>query len=86
MISGIDGKLDKPRPVSILISTYGAADKLLVCLKSLAKHVPADCRVYVLDDATPNDSVRKTCEAVQAYFPQLSYHRSEVNRGIRRKL
>src|SRR5271157_3936797 len=82
MISGVDGKLERLRPVSVLIPTYGAADKLLLCLKSLAKHAPADCRVHVLDDATPDDSVRKACEAVQSHFPQLSYHRSEVNRGF----
>ena len=82
MISGAGGKLEKLRPVSVLIPTYGAADKLLMCLKSLAKHAPEDCRVHVLDDATADDSVRKTCEAVQSHFPQLSYHRSEVNRGF----
>ena len=82
MISGAGGKLEKLRPVSVLIPTYGAADKLLMCLKSLAKHAPEDCRVHVLDDATADDSVRKTCEAVQPHFPQLSYHRSEVNRGF----
>src|SRR5271157_4591193 len=72
MISGVDGKLKKPRPVAILIPTFGAAEKLLVCLQSLARHAPADCRVYVADDGTPDDSVRKTCEAVQSHFPQLS--------------
>jgi GT2 family glycosyltransferase len=83
MISGTaDGHGKKPRPISILIPAYRAADKLLVCLKSLAKHAPTDCRVHVLDDATPDDSVRKTCEAVQSHFPQLSYHQSEVNRGF----
>jgi len=82
VISGAGDRLEKLRLVSVLIPAYGAADKLLVCLKSLAEHAPANCWVHVLDDATSDDSVRKTCEAVQPHFPQLSYHRSEVNRGF----
>ena len=38
--------------------------------------------MHVLDDATPDDSIRNTCEAVHSHLPQLSYHRSEVNRGF----
>src|SRR5271167_1189062 len=82
MISGVAGQLKNPRPVAILIPTFGAAEKLLVCLQSLARHAPADCRVYVVDDGTQDDSVRETCKAVQSHFPQLSYHRSEANRGF----
>src|SRR5271166_5656133 len=83
MISGVDVTCElKRHPVSILIPSYGAADKLLVCLNSLAKHAPADCRVHVVDDATPDDSVRKICDEVRPYFAPLNYHRSEVNRGF----
>jgi len=83
MISGEETRgMAKLPPISILIPAHGAADKLLVCLKSLGEHAPADCLVYVLDDATPDGSVRKTCDEVQPYCPQLRYHRSEVNRGF----
>jgi GT2 family glycosyltransferase len=83
MIETVDAKPEaKPRPVSILIPTHGAAEMLLVCLESLVRQVPADCTVYVLDDATPNDSIRRACEGMQSRFPQLSYHRSDVNRGF----
>lgn len=70
-------------PVLILIPAYGSADKLRVCLDSLARHLPErGCVTYVLDDATPDASVRHVCETAQATLPQLQYLRSEVNRGF----
>ncbi|MBV9155890.1 MAG: glycosyltransferase, partial [Acidobacteriaceae bacterium] len=66
--------------VSILIPAFGAADKLAVCLQSLREHVPVDCSVFVLDDGTPNDSVRACC--IQYAFENLTYARSERNRGF----
>lgn len=70
------------RGVSIVVPAYGAAEALLRCLQSLASHAPADCKVSVVDDATPDDSVRQACVSMQPRFPQLSYHRSEENRGF----
>jgi len=71
-----------PPEVSIVVPAYGAAEELLQCLRSLIKHAPANCTVTVVDDATPDDSVRVACESVLAGFPQLSYHRIEENRGF----
>ncbi len=68
--------------ISILIPAFGAAEKLRVCLDSLAQHAPPASTVYVIDDATPDDSIRATCEAVQVHFPRLHYARSDVNRGF----
>ncbi len=68
--------------VSIIIPTYGAADKLTVCLESLRQHVRSDYPVYVLDDATPDDTVQDACSRIQSRFPQLTYVRSESNRGF----
>ena len=68
--------------VSLVIPAYGAADLLLRCLKSLARHAPPNCTVSVVDDATPDDSVRKAVEDVRCRFPLLNYHRSEANRGF----
>jgi len=73
---------EQARGVSIVIPAYGAAEALLRCLQSLVTHAPANCKVLVVDDATPDDSVRKACESMQPHFPQLSYHRSEENRGF----
>lgn len=68
--------------LAILIPTYGAVEKLEVCLESLARYAPADCVIYVLDDATPDDSIRKTCLRFRNQLPGLSYRRSEVNQGF----
>jgi GT2 family glycosyltransferase len=81
MDESLDSVTELP-DVSIVIPAYGAAEVLLRCLKSLARHVPSKCAVSVVDDATPDDSVRKACEDIQPHFPQLSYHRSEQNRGF----
>jgi GT2 family glycosyltransferase len=70
------------RPVSILIPAYGAAEKLSVCLDSLALHAPAGCAVYVLDDCSPDDTVCDTCISFQSRLPGLHYTRSERNRGF----
>jgi GT2 family glycosyltransferase len=77
------GALAPKRPrVSIVIPAYGAASLLRNCLLSLAKFAPPDCSVCVLDDATPDDSIRETCVEVQISLPQLRYARSEMNRGF----
>jgi GT2 family glycosyltransferase len=68
--------------VSVVVPAYGAAETLLRCLKSLAKHLPANCAVSVVDDATPDDSVRRAYEDMLPFLPQLNYHRSEENRGF----
>src|SRR5271167_2752571 len=71
-----------PPDVSIVVPAYGAAEALLRCLQSLARHAPANCKVSVVDDATPDDTVRQTCESMQPHFSRLSYHRSGENRGF----
>lgn len=71
------------RAVTILIPAYGAAAKLEVCLRSLSLYLPAaGCTTYVLDDATPDASVRQVCEAGKSSLPELHYLRSETNRGF----
>ncbi|MBV8550443.1 MAG: glycosyltransferase [Acidobacteriaceae bacterium] len=74
---------DEARPrISILIPAYGAAASLRKCLESLARFAPERSIVFVLDDATPDSSVREACEAVGSSFPRLRYVRSEANRGF----
>jgi GT2 family glycosyltransferase len=70
------------KPVLILIPTYGAAKMLRICLESLRLHAPNYCTIYVLDDATPDDSICVLCNEVQRQFPQLHYIRNEVNSGF----
>ncbi len=63
------------QPISILIPAYGAPAPLRNCLASLAQFAPPECLIYVLDDATPDDSVRETCEQMATLLPQLRYVR-----------
>jgi GT2 family glycosyltransferase len=70
------------RPVTILIPAYGAAEKLLVCLRSLADCLPTDCAVIVLDDASPGESVRDVCADPALQALNLHYVRSPENRGF----
>ncbi len=69
-------------PVSIFIPAFGAAEKLQVCLDSLSRHAPQGSAVHVIDDATPNDTIRATCAAMQSRFPQLHYSRNDSNLGF----
>jgi GT2 family glycosyltransferase len=74
--------LSTGRRASILIPAYGAAPLLRNCLLSLARFAPPECSICVLDDATPDESIRETCAEMADSLPQLRYQRSEVNRGF----
>ncbi len=70
------------RPVTIIVPTYGAADKLRLCLRSLAAYAPPGCNVLVLDDGTPNDTIQAACSDIDNHFPALHYLRREENGGF----
>lgn len=63
-----------------MVPTYGAAEKLATCLDSLRQYAPGDCHILVIDDGTPDNSIAECCEAHA--FPNLTYVRSDVNRGF----
>jgi GT2 family glycosyltransferase len=71
-----------PRAVSLLIPVYGAAESLRLCLESLWRYASCDCTIAVLDDATPDDSVRTVCADMRSRLPNLRYHCSDKNRGF----
>ena len=73
---------EQSRPMIVLIPTYGAADKLNLCLKSMVRFAPENCRVFVLDDATPNESVWAVCQPIVAGQDYIQYIRSSENRGF----
>ena len=77
----MDREIERPA-ISVLIPTYGAAEMLERCLESLALYTSPNSTVYVLDDATPGDSIRQTCELARKQLPGLRYWRSPVNRGF----
>jgi GT2 family glycosyltransferase len=74
--------LSTGRRASILIPAYGAAPLLRNCLLSLARFAPPECSICVLDDATPDESIRETCAEMAGSLLQIRYERSEVNRGF----
>ena len=66
--------------VVILIPAYGGADRLRVCLRSLAAYAPACCQIFVLDDGTPDTSIRDCCREFER--ENLVYVRDPVNKGF----
>ena len=71
-----------PPEVSVVIPAYGSAEALRQCLESLARYVPKSCNLWIVDDATPDDSIRKTYDEMRHRFPRLNYHRNEENLGF----
>jgi GT2 family glycosyltransferase len=65
-----------------VIPAYGAAEMLRLCLESLSKHAPLNCTISVVDDATPDESIRIVCDNIRREVPQLQYLRLDVNRGF----
>lgn len=72
----------QPPAICVLIPAYGAAEKLATCLRSLVTYAPSNCRVYVLDDATPDDSVRVAYSASEGSTLDLHYVRNQENVGF----
>lgn len=69
-------------PVTILIPAYGAAEELRSCLHSLNRFAPLSALIYVLDDATPDESVATVCKAAQKAGSSVHYVRSVENQGF----
>ena len=51
-------------------------------MDSLHRFAPADSRVYVLDDATPDESIAAVCKVMSATGMNLQYARRPENRGF----
>lgn len=52
----------------VVIAVYGGADHLQRCLFALGQHRPAQARVYIIDDATP-ESQRQELKAIYERLP-----------------
>lgn len=68
--------------MTVLIPAYGEADKLRLCLQSIMRFSPANCQMFVLDDATPDDSIMAVCQSIIAGQDQIQYVRSTEHRGF----
>jgi GT2 family glycosyltransferase len=63
---------------SVVIVSYNGREKLLRCLESVLRTVPEDSEVIVVDNA----SVECNADAIEAFFPEVSLIRSDINLGF----
>lgn len=67
---------------TVLIPVYNAFSEALRCLESVMLHLPAECDVLVIDDASPNgDLISFLPEALRSH-PQIRILRNKVNLGF----
>src|SRR5262249_25087409 len=68
----------EPLRAGIVIVSYNAKQKLMVCLESLRRSLPADCDLIVVDNA----SAEGNADAIAERFPEVKLIRSAVNLGF----
>src|SRR5919205_1816956 len=68
----------EPFRAGIVIVSYNARQKLMVCLESLRRSLPADCDLVIVDNA----SVEGNADAIAERFPDVKLIRSPVNLGF----
>jgi GT2 family glycosyltransferase len=62
----------------VVIVSYNAKQKLMVCLDSLRGSLPTDCDLVVVDNA----STEGNADAIAEHFPDIKLIRSQVNLGF----
>jgi len=72
------GETVKSFRAGVVIVSYNAREKLMVCLESLSRALPADCDLVVVDNA----SVEGNADAIAERFPDVKLIRSPVNLGF----
>jgi GT2 family glycosyltransferase len=73
-----DGAADSPVRVTVGIPTYNGRGLLEIVLPSLARQVPRDFRIVVVDDASSDDTVAWLMEN----WPEVEVIVHELNRGV----
>jgi GT2 family glycosyltransferase len=68
----------KPFRAGVVIVSYNARQKLMVCLESLRRSLPADCDLVIVDNA----SVEGNADAIAERFPDVKLIRSSINLGF----
>ena len=71
--------------VSVVVPAYNAPEELSVCLRSVLRHTPADVRIIVIDDASPDSRVQDVLGKYQTE-PRLETYRNEKNLGYTRTI
>jgi GT2 family glycosyltransferase len=68
----------EPFRAGIVIVSYNAKQKLMVCLESLCRSLPADCDLVIVDNA----SAEGNADAIAERFPDVKLIRSAINLGF----
>ena len=69
--------------LSVVVPVYNAADELASCLESLLATVRAGTEVIIIDDASPDASVRELLSAWEQHRPEgWRFERNEHNLGF----
>ena len=63
--------------ISIILPVYNSEPFLKRCLSSIAKQTYRNFEVLIVDDASPDDSLRNYAEFIQSFY-------AETNRLLRR--
>ncbi len=69
------------RPVAVIVPVYRDHDLTLACLESVRATMPADTRLIVVDDATPEPALAEALDAM-AGRGEIQLLRHAINRGF----
>ncbi len=69
--------------IDVIIPVYNAYDDLVRCVASVRRHAGADCRIVLIDDASPDARIRTLFLALQQEADsRLLFLTNEVNCGF----
>src|SRR6185369_18065409 len=68
----------EPFRAGVVVVSYNAKQKLMICLESLRRSLPADCDLVVVDNA----SAEGNADAIAERFPDVKLIRSPINLGF----
>jgi GT2 family glycosyltransferase len=71
----------QPAAPAIVVPVFNAARELGECLTAVLAHTPAECRVILIDDASPDPAVRRVLEAHHGRAG-IESHRNDGNLGF----
>ena len=79
-IARMDGR---PLPPAILVPIHNAAAEVDDCIAALLAHTPAECRMLLLEDASPDPAVDAVLSGYQ-HHAKIEIHRNAKNLGFTR--
>ena len=73
----------RPLPPAILVPIHNAAAEVDDCIAALLAHTPAECRMLLLEDASPDPAVDAVLSGYQ-HHAKIEIHRNAKNLGFTR--